>query len=355
MRKIIYFLMFFLVIMGIAFYFIYGKEFVLRLDDNKTYEIKNQNVISIKTLNESKFYNKGILTYNNQKFIYFDYDNNIIRENENRIFTYNVYVADDYIYRCLDNSVEVINNNQSYVITEISGEVINVSREKNRTCIITKQKNGQNSLYMLNENNEVIVENKQFNGMITGVSISDKSEGYFTTKLNYSNGKFINTLTFNLLDDLELWSNVIENEIIIGTKPINNNVLVIGTSNVYLYNHNGSLMWKNSNYNKIKDFEIDEKGEKIYILFEKNMNLEMLCYNYEGKVKEIYKAPHNVKIIKIYGNKIFTYNENIIYLLHDNNSDILYKSNNEQIIDFHVDNGNVYILLKDKLIKGQIS
>jgi len=356
MRKIISFLIVVIIIAGLAFYFTYGREYILSLDDNKIYEIKNQKTIDMKTLDECKFYNKGIVTYNNQKISHLDYENNTVWENENQIFVDRIFIADDYIYMCLDNSIEIINkNNQSYVVTEIAGKIINVSRENNRTYIITEQKDGQNSLYMLNENNEVIVENKKFNDMITGVSISDKSEGYCTTTLKFTNRKPLNSLMFNLMDDVELWNNKIENEIIVETKIINNNVLVLGTENVYFYNPSGKLMWKNSNYNNIKDFTIDLKNDELFILYEKDEKLELMCYNFDGKVKNIYKVLNNVKRIRIYGNKIFAYSENMIYLLHDNNVDKLFEVSNEQIMDFYVENSNIYVLLKGKLIKGQIS
>lgn len=355
MKKVILFLIMILIVFGLIFYFTKGKEFISSLDDNKTYEISNQESVDIKTLDVCKFFSKGIITYNNQKITFIDYNNKIIWENENRVFTDNIYIDEDYIYKCLENSIEIIDkNNQSFIVTEIQGEIINVSRENNKIYIITKQNNGQNSLYMLNEHNEVIIENKQYNDLITGVSISDKSEGYCINTLKYVSGKISNTISYNLIDDMELWSKTIENEIIMKIKMINNNVLVIGTENIYFFNLNGSLMWKNSNYNKIKDLEINEKDERIHILYNQDEKLELLGYNFEGKVKEIHKLPENTEKFDILNNKIFIYNENSISLMHDNNADKLIEENNSQIIDFSVENNNIYILLKDKLIHGQI-
>lgn len=354
MKKFIIILIMILVIFGITVYFTNGKELISSLDDNKTYEINNQEVLAFKTLDICKFFSKGIITYNNQKITYMDYKNNVIWENENRVFTDNIYIGEGYIYKCLENSIEIIDkNNQSFVVTEIQGKIINVSRENNKTYIITKQNNGRNSLYMLNENNEVVIENKNYDDMITGVSISDKSEGYCLNTLKYENGKISNTVSYNLID-MELWNKTIENEIIMKIKMINNNILILGTENIYSFNLNGSLMWKNSNYNKIKDFKINEKNEKIYILYDQGDKLELLVYNFEGKVKEIYKLPESAEKFAILDNKIYVYNSNSISLLHDNNVDKLIEESNSQIIDFNVENNKIYILFKDKLIQGQI-
>ena len=356
MKKFIIFLLVILLIIGITVYFTNGKKLISGLDDNIIYKINNQEVTEIKTLDVSEFFSKGIITYNNQKIVFIDYNNNLIWENNNRVFTDNIYIGENYIYKCLENSIEIIDkNNQSYVVTEIQGEIINVSRENNKTYIITKQNNGKNSLYVLDEHNEVKVENKQFDEIITGVSINDKSEGYGLNTLKYSNGKLINTLSYNLIDDMELWSKTIEDEIIIKIKVLNNNVLVIGTENIYFYNSNGSLMWKNSNYNKIKDYEINEENQRIYVLYKQDEKSELLGYNFEGKVKEIYKLPESTNKFDFLNNKMFICNENSISLLHDNKIDTLIEDNNFKITDFYVDNNNkIYLLSKDKLIKGQI-
>jgi len=355
MKKVILFLISILIFFGFVFYFTKGKDFISSFDDNKTYVISNKESLDIKTLDVCKFFSKGIITYNNQKITFMDYDNKVIWENENRLFTDNIYIGEEYIYKCLENSIEIIDkNNQSFIVTEIQGEIINVSRENNKTFIITKQNSGQNSLYMLNEHNEVIIENKQYNDLITGVSISDKSEGYCINTFKYASGKISNTISYNLIDDMELWSKTIENEIIMKIKMINNNVLVIGTENIYFFNKDGSLMWKNSNYNKIKDLEINEKEERIYILYDQDEKLELFGYNFEGKVKEIYKLPESTKKFDILDNKVFIYNDNSISLLHDNNADKLIEESNSQIIDYSVENNDIYILLKDKLIYGQI-
>ena len=141
-----------------------------------------------------------------------------------------------------------------FIIAEIEGNIINVSRENGKTAIIVKG-NGQ-SLYILNENNEVLVDNKEFQDIITGISISDKSEAYSLITLTFDNGYPVNTLYYNLIDDVELWNSSISNEILLKIKVVNNNVIAIGTENIYFYNNNGKLMWKNSIYNKVLDYEI---------------------------------------------------------------------------------------------------
>lgn len=355
MKKVILFLLMIIFIFGLSFWFIGGKKIISSFDDNKTYEFIGQKTNDINMLDVCKLFSNGILTYNNQKITYIDYDNNVVWTNENRVFTDNLFISESHIYKCLESSIEILDsNNETYVVPAIEGKVLNVSRENNKTFIITKQNNGRNSLYILNENNEVILENKQYNDSITGVSIGGKSESYCLSTIKYANGKISNTISYNLIDNMELWNKTIDDEVIINIKIVNNDVLLLGTENIYCYNSDGSLMWKNSNYNKIKDFQFNDSEERIYILYEQDEKAELLGYNFEGKVKEIYKLPKSIDKFKLLDNKIYIYNENSISLLHDNLVDKLFEKLNSQIIDFNVVNNNLYILLKDKLVFGQI-
>ncbi|MDD4439206.1 MAG: DUF5711 family protein, partial [Tissierellia bacterium] len=135
------------------------------------------------------------------------------------------------------------------------------------------------------------------------------------------------------------------------TKVVNNNVIVVGTENIYFYNNNGKLMWKNSIYNKILDYEIQQ--DKINILFEKDDSAELLSYNFEGKVMEIQAVPYEAHRLKIVHNKTFVYNNNTIYLLHSNKIDKIFEDS-ESFEDFLIEGNNIYILFKNKIISGQI-
>ncbi len=355
MKKFILFLVTMLLIFIIAFWFTGGKKIIAIFDSNKSYEFISEKMTNYNSLDGGRLFCDGILTFNNQKITYLDHNNNVIWENQNRVFIDSVFIDENYVYKCFENSIEIINkHNQSYVITEIQGKIINVSRENNKTFIISKQNNGKNSLYILNDNNEVIVENKQYDESITGVSISRKSEAYCISTVEYINGNIKNTISYNLIENLELWEETIDDEVVINVKVVNNNILVLGTENVYCFNVNGSLMWKNSNYNKVKDFKIVDDQERIYVLYEQDEKMELLAYNFEGKVKEIYKLPKSTKSFKILDGKIFICNNNSISILQDGNVNKLFDADNSLIVDFNVKNNETYILLDDKLIIGKI-
>lgn len=355
MRKIIIFISVILLIVTGILYLTYGKEFLSVLDEKKVYYMEVDETITIDTLEEFQFYNGGIISYNNQKIEFLDYNNNIIWENENTVFSKQVFITDNYIFRRMENSIEVLDkNNQRFVISEIAGDIVNVSRENGETYMIVRSSTGQNSLYVMDDNNDIVVDNKIFKDIITGVSISDKSEGYSLITLNFENGTPKNTLYYNLLDDVELWSTVIENEILIKTQIISNNVIAVGAENIYYYNTNGKLMWRNSIYNKILDYEIDKDNQRIYMLYEKDNNTELISYNFEGKVMGIQNSPVDVRSLKIYDNKAFVYNDNTIYLLHSSKTDKIYDEKEGTVSDFIIENNYIHILLKDKLVKGQI-
>ncbi|MGB4439639.1 MAG: DUF5711 family protein [Sedimentibacter sp.] len=355
MRKTIIFILIILLIVTGILYLTYGKEFLSIMDEKKVYTIENSETTKIDTLEGFQFYNGGIITYNNQKIVFLDYNNNKIWKNENTVFSKQIFITDNYIFRRMESSIEVLDkNNQRFVVSEISGDIVNVSRENGETYMIIKSSMGQNSLYVMNDNNEIVVDNKIFEDIITGVSISDKSEGYSIITLNFENGIPKNTLYFNLLDDVELWSTAIESEILIKTQIINNNVIAIGAENIYYFNTNGKLMWKNSIYNKILDYEINKDNQRIYMLYEQDNNTELISYNFEGKVIEIQNSPADVKSLKIYDDKAFVYNDNIIYLLHGSKTDKIYEDTESTISDFTVENNYIRILSKDRLVKGQI-
>lgn len=355
MKKLTTFIIIFLIIIAGIMYLTYGKEFLTLLDEKKVYNVENIQSTRMNTLDEYKFFKEGILTYNNQKVVFLDLNNNVIWESEDGSFSKKVFVTDNYIFRNMENTIQVLDkNNQKFVIAEIQGDIVNVSRENDKTYMIIKNGAGKNSLYIMNGNNEVVVDNKAFDGNITGVSISDKSEGYSLTTLRFENGITINTVYFNLLDDVELWSTEIENEIIIKTQIVNNNVVVIGTKNVYYYNTNGKLMWKNGIYNKILDYKISKDNQKIYMLYFKDKFSELITYNFEGKVTEVIEVPESVNKLKVYENRVFVYNENSIYLMHGTKIDKIYEDTESKIADFTVRGNDIHILSKDKLIKGQI-
>ena len=186
------------------------------------------------------------------------------------------------------------------------------------------------------------------------MSISDKSEGYSLTTLRLENQTVVNTVYFNLLDDIELWNIWIENEILIKDQIVNNNVILIGTKNIYYFNTNGKLMWKNGVYNKILDYNINKEKERIYILYDKEKNAELISYDFEGKVKGVVEVPKNLKNIKIYSNKIFVYSEESLYLVHKEKTDKIYEDLEGGISDFIVEDNYIHIISKNKLVSGEI-
>lgn len=355
MRKLFTFIIFFLIIILGIIYFKYGNEFLTLLDEKKVYNVEDIQTKELETLDEYKFFNNGILTYNNQKIILLDYNSNIVWKNEDGSFSKQVFVTDNYIFRNMENTIQLLDkNNQKFVIAEIEGNIVNVSRENDKTYIIIKSGAGKDSLYIMNGNNEIIVDNKVYEDNITGVSISDKSEGYSLMTLRVESGTIINTLYFNLLDDVELWNAAIEDEILIKTQIVDNNVVAIGTKNVYYFNLNGKLMWKNGIYSQILDYDINKENQRIYMLYNKGDTTELIVYSFEGKVTAVNTAPGNVQKLKVYENKVFVYNENSIYLMHGTKTDKIYEDTKSTIADFIVEGNDIRILSKDKLIIGKV-
>jgi len=88
-------------------------------------------------------------------------------------------------------------------------------------------------------------------------------------------------------------------------------------------------------------------------LFKKDNSVELITYNFEGKVMEIQEAPSAAANLKIYGNKILVYNNSTIYLLHGNKADKIFETS-EDIYDIFMEGNNIYILFKNNITKGQI-
>ncbi len=355
MKKTIIFIALILIIVVGILYATYGEDFFSALDEKKVYSIENIKSTHLDTLDEYKFFSGGIVTYNNQKIKYINYDNSSIWESENEVFSKKVFVTENYIFRQMENNIQVIDkNNQRYVIAEIAGDILNVSRENEETYMIVKTDTGQNSLYIMNDNNEVVVDNKEFDEIITGVAIGDKSEGYSLITLNFEKGIPGNTLYFNLLDDVELWNTTIENELLVKTQIVNNNVIAIGDKNIYYYNTNGKLMWKNSIYSKISDIEINKDSQTIYMLYEHDDNTELIAYNFEGKVVEIKTAPAGMKNLEVTDNKILVSNDSAIFVIHGSKADKIFEDTQDRIEDYVLEGSTIRILFKDKLVSGLI-
>jgi len=352
MKKLILFITIILIFVAGILYITYGKEYLSAIDEKKVYKIKGEETTKIDTLDEFMFFDKGIISYNNHKIVYMDYNNKILWNSENTEFSNKVFVTDNNIFKQTNNNTIMLDkNNQQLIIDEIKGNIVNVSRENEKTAIIVSG-NGQ-SLFILNENNQTVVDNKEFKDIITGISISDKSESYSLITLKFEEGAPINTLFFNLIDNVELWSTKIEKEFLIKTQVINNNVIAIGTENIYFFNNNGKLMWKNNIYNKILDYEISKENQRIYMLYDNKNNVELISYNFEGKIMEIQELPPNVTSLKVFDNRVLTYNNNSIYLLHSKKADKIFEDT-VSFNDFKIEGNNIYILFKEKLIKGQI-
>lgn len=296
MKKFILLVISFLIVIFGIMYFKSCEEILTSLDEKKVYSIENVQTTKLKTLEGYRFFNDGIVTYNNQKIEFLDYHGNVTWDNQDESFSKQIFVTDKYIYKNTEGTIQIIDkNNQAFVIAEISGVILNVSRENDKTYMVVKNVDGENSLYIINDKNEVVLNNKYFEDNVTCVSISDKSEGYAIVTLGFDSGKIVNTVQLNLIDEVELWSFPIENEILVAAKIINNNVIVIGTNNVYYFNLNGKLLWKNSVYNKILDYNINKENEKIYMLYNRNGAMELIAYDFDGKVSEINKVDESIK------------------------------------------------------------
>lgn len=351
-KKLIIFILFLLAAISVIIFLIYGKEFPKLSEEKKIYSLENVQSIKIDTLDEFKLFNDGIITYNNQKIIFLNYSNRVLWENENT--TKQVFLNDKYIFRDTGDKIQAFDKNgRKFILAEIKGNILNVSRENDKVYVVVKSAGEKNSLYIVDENNKII-DNKVFKDNVTSVSISDKSEGYSLTTLRLENQTVVNTVYFNLLDDIELWNIWIENEILIKDQIVNNNVILIGTKNIYYFNTNGKLMWKNGVYNKILDYNINKGKERIYILYDKEKNAELISYDFEGKVKDVVEVPKNVKKIKIYSNKIFAYSEESLYLIHKGKTDKIYEDLEGGISDFIVEDNYIHIISKNKLVSGEI-
>jgi hypothetical protein len=150
MKKIIFFVIPIMIAVTLIFYFYASDDFSFGVFGEKTYKFKSGENLDLNLLEKTEFYCDGIITYNNQKIVYSNYDGSIVWENKNGSFSKRVFISGDYVYRCLESGIEMIDkNSRSYIFAEISGEILNVSRENNRTYIISRQNSGKNTIYIL--------------------------------------------------------------------------------------------------------------------------------------------------------------------------------------------------------------
>lgn len=348
-KKFIYMLIIFIIALILLFSF-YKYKGSTSLFSKNLYTFIQKDNININTLKNSIFFKDNILSYNNQKLIYYNLNGEILWENEKNEFSESVYISNN-VYRVSGNNVEMYDyegNKQD--IIKIDEKVISIQSQNSKTIIITES-NSKNSLYILEYPNELVLHKKDLENKILSVSINNKSESFTLSTFYIENGLLTSKLEFYLINGTAIWEMNLKNEIIIETYFCNNNIFAITDKNIYLINAEGKLMWKNS-LNKLLDYKIDIKNENIYLLVQNDKHTELIQV-YDGKINKRIKIPNELDTFKLVEDKIYVFNNKTITIINNGKVDLLWNSK-EEIKDFNIINHNMYILFSNKLTNGEI-
>lgn len=335
-------------------YFINYKENTTEIVQEKTYTLVDEHNTKNKKLEDYAFYNQGVVTFSKTKLINEKLTGETVWEKDSKRFYDNVYVFDDYIYRTTDNILEVTNaEGENYILSGITGKIINVSRENNKVSIITQTNDGTNLLYILGENHEMFVEAKEYRDKLVSVNTNPKADNYVTAGFKISGKNIVSIITYSLYDGLDLCNFEIEGELVLDTYIIANNILVVTDSGVHFYDSQGNIIWNFSSFDRLYKSNLDEVNHTIDILVDKNNQRSYIELTYDGVIKfeaNFKEKVENIKKLDIY---TFIYDNNNVYILNGQKLDKVWTST-EKIKDVTLIDKYIYIMQNDGIIRGKI-
>lgn len=344
-------LVFFIGTLMLLFY--YKSKNGTSLFSSNTFVFNESKERKINLLTNSEFYGNGIITYNNKSILYTDFEGNLIWENGKEAFYDKIYINKD-IFCEYSKHLSIINNKgeQTEIFKLNEEEILFIKSEKNKIVLITEESIGNNSLFIFDNLNEVVLS-KTFVDKILSVSINEKADNILISSFHIDNGSITSNMDFYLLDDLLLWNKTLINEIILYTEIVDNKVYVFTDKSIYLINSHGDLLWQNNSFEKILDYGFSSEKDYIYLLVENKNLKELLKLSTDGKVIDKINISENFNYFKIVDNNIFLYDKRTIARANNDVENLLWDSS-EELLDFLVIDDKMYILFENKLIEGDI-
>ena len=339
-----------LIVLGlVGYYFIIEKD-ILGLEKDKT-EIVEVESLNINKLEEQIFSKEGIVSYNNKTVNFNSYEgkswNLELTEIIDKVYIY------DYIYilsKDRKKLTEVDLKGNIISSNEFEEEILDVKKEE-IVFLIARSEDESNIIIKILNNGEII--KNIIDGNIVVLSPKNEIDSYFISYFNFNEGAINSTIQQRLIeDDIKLWENTLVNEIAVEAFKTSSRTFILTDKNFYAFNTDGIILWKYSNFETIKDIEIDKENGKIYLLESNRLH----SLEFDSTVLNIVDLDQNYNELKTYNDNILLSNNTKIDELKEEMHNIW--ENDEILVDYHINNGYIYIetdynTYKGKLITGR--
>lgn len=320
--------------------------------NNKIYKLSKIREININSLTYNKLLNDGILTYNNEKDIFYNFKGEKVWEKNNNEFPKYIYV-NNFLYKVFENKINVIDyEGKESIITLNNDVVLNIKEDNNFFYIITNN-NNIDSAYIYSNTTELISQINGSQHRIINICYDATSEKLLLNKFYIKDKSIISNLNFYSNNGDKLWDKDINNEIVISSFFINNEIVIITDKSICLFDKNGNLLWQSNCFNKLIDYALDKTNKSMYLLVQNDGNRELLKITIDGKIDDKIVLSEKFDNIRIEEKNIYIYNDNNLTMINNMKLNTLFTSE-EKFIDFKATDNKLYILFYNKFVEGDI-
>ena len=344
MKKILIIII--ILILSSAGYYFFVEEDIIGLR-NKEVEIIDLETIDIIKSDHQFFNEKGIISYNTHTVNFHSYNN------EKWSLEIPQIIDNIYVY---DNIYVISNNRIRLSKIDFSGNLIDSIEFEEK--ILNVEKDGLTLLAGkdINENNVVIKLNSSggvsksiIDGNIVILFPIEEVDSYLISYFNFKDGNITTIIQQRLIsDDIKLWENKLVGEIALDVFKTSTRTFVLTDKNFYAFNGDGIILWKYSNFEIVKDVQIDIENKTIYLLEDSRVH----TLQFDSTVLKIEDFNKSYNEIKLYSEGILLSNNIEIDYLNENTNNIW--KNDEILLDYYIQNEEIYIITDFNTYKGKI-
>lgn len=210
--------------------------------------------------------------------------------------------------------------------------------EENENIIYHTKDEGQESIYIHNKDDVLIGDHSFSDKAIISYATSSNEDKYLLSTLDLSESILKSKLTLYGENKAELNALDIDEEIVIYSKFIKNDDIIVLTDKSIYYIKNGKIMW-NKTFNLIKDIYIEDT---IYILYSNYLE----SIDFEGRTVEKVGFNKDYENILPFNNDILVYGDSHLTLIHEGKQVL---SHEENIDIISANKKNIIILNGDRV------
>ncbi len=276
--------------------------------------------IKLDTGDQIGLLDKDIFKWSHDTLSIIDIDENLLLEKQFNFESADIIFGRNLLYIMDKNIGDIyIVDNQGETLERVilDSEISNL-REFGDNILVNTKSEDLESLILVTNEGRILRSHPIVDMNILTYDIKKNGEGYLLTSLEIGDG--LSSQAFSYSIDGELLANIlIENEIIVFSSFVNDDIIVLSDSSLY-YIKDDKILWEKDIAN-IKDIEV--KDEEIYILYGNNLEIIDL----EGETKGNFSLNSDYNSL--------TYFEE--YIILRGRSSILGIQGNKEILNYYHD------------------